>query len=217
MTKKFLALSLSLAALVLSVGRLNVFAADDEKRSQAAVAKPQAAAATAESQHGVVDTQFQFYPIIYLYVLEGKLCDYYDKFGNHLLHLDPNVAPPNKKLISRDEFVRRYVPTDPIFRTKMLAGGSSIRLKDYNKILEEILKDNVKLNKDDAWDVGCAYFSRRFEIGGTEAYIKFNCMLLNRPQLVGYNHSGETFSRCDDDPDFVDLYELARRLASMGI
>lgn len=47
MTKKFLALSLSLATLVSSVGILNVFAADEEKRSQAEAAKPQATAATA--------------------------------------------------------------------------------------------------------------------------------------------------------------------------
>lgn len=84
MTKKFLALILSLATLVSSVGILNVFAADEEKRSQAA--------ATAESQHRVVDPQFQCYPIICQYVLEGKLCDYCDKFGNHLLHLDPKYC-----------------------------------------------------------------------------------------------------------------------------
>ena len=197
MTKKFLALSLSLATLVSSVGSLNVFAADDEKRSQAAAAKPQATAATAESQHRVVDIQFQCYSIVWQCVLEGKLCDYYDEFGNHLLHLDPNIAPPAKKLISCDEFIERYIPTDSTLMANMSIGNISIR--SYNKILEEILKDNVRLSRNDAWYVLFAYFFRSFNIKDTEPYIKLNCMLLNRPHLVGYSQPGETFSRCDDD------------------
>lgn len=192
MIKKFLALSLSLATLVSSVGSLNVFAADDEKMSQAAASKPQATAATAESQHGVVDPKFQYYTIVCQCLLEGKLCDYWDKFGNHLLYLDPNIAPPAKKLISRDEFVERYIPTDPTLR-------SSIR--SCNNILEEILKGNVRLSCNDAWYVLFKYFFRSFNIEDTEPYIKLNCMLLNRPYLVGYSQPGETFPRCDDDPE----------------
>lgn len=199
MIKKFLALSLSLATLVSSVGSLNVFAADDEKRSQAAAAKPQATAATAESQHSVVDPQFQYYTIVCQCLLEGKLCDYYDKFGNHLLHLDPNIAPPAKELISRDEFVERYIPTNPTLRSNMSIGNISIR--SYNNILEKILKDNVRLSCRDAWYVLFKYFFRSFNIEDTEPYIKLNCMLLNRPHLVGYSQPGETFPRCDDDPE----------------
>lgn len=199
MIKKFLALSLSLATLVSSVGSLNVFAADDEKMSQAAASKPQATAATAESQHGVVDPKFQYYTIVCQCLLEGKLCDYWDKFGNHLLHLDPNIAPPAKELISRDEFIERYILTDPTLRSNMPIGNKSIR--SYNNILEEILKDNVRLSCNDAWYVLFKYFFRSFNIEDTEPYIKLNCMLLNRPHLVGYSQPGETFPRCDDDPE----------------
>lgn len=206
MTKKFLALILSLATLVSSVGVLNVFAADEEKRSQAEAAKPQATAATAESQHRVVDPQFQCYPIICQYVLEGKLCDYCDKFGNHLLHLDPNIAPPAKKLISRYDFVEIYIPKDPTLRPNMLVGNISLR--SYNDILERILKDNVMLSCEDARDVGCIYFFKRFNIKDTEPYIRLKCMILNKPHLVGYSQPGETFPRCDDDPKYARFGDI---------
>lgn len=161
-SKKILALSLSLAALFSSVGKLSVFAAgDDEGGSQSSSESRPATAAAAESQ-GEVDLftfgddcqpgLLNYYRKFFYYALTDELERRYNPYApaGYRWLLYPKIVKNNdhsdKRVMFLGEFITTYISDEE--REKMLKGTAGRDV--YDNLLFKVIRDKVMLREASA-------------------------------------------------------------------
>lgn len=124
-SKKFLALSLSLAALVSSIGKLSVFAADDDERGSQSLSESRLATAAAAESQGKVDSfafgdhcqpsSLNYYRNFFYYALIDELERRYNPFAlaGYRWMLCPKIVKNNdhsdKRVMFLGEFITTYI------------------------------------------------------------------------------------------------------------